>query len=194
MAWDVGSRARWAPRLKRLDILSSGPDELLLYEQIDAPVVRDRDYVVRLRATARGDGPGGSFRIDASGASDPSRPVDPSHIRMTDLWSRFSFVPRAGRLRADRRRLWRSGGALPGGSSARRGTRSGGLRAGPGHRGATTARQEVALARSSDRAVEQTVANVIAAAQPNCPASGSGPTAGKSRDGDGSAQLPPGSC
>lgn len=96
VAWDVGSQARWAPRLKRLDILSSGPDELLLYEQIDAPVVRDRDYVVRLRATARGDGPGGSFRIDASGASDPSRPVDPSHIRMTDLWSRFSFVPRAG--------------------------------------------------------------------------------------------------
>lgn len=96
VAWDVGSQSRWAPHLKRLDILSAQPDELLLYEQIAVPVVKNRDYVVRLRVTQRGDGAGGSFRIDANAASDASRPVDSGYVRMTDLWSRFLFVPRAG--------------------------------------------------------------------------------------------------
>jgi hypothetical protein len=96
VAWDVGTQTRWAPRLKRLDILVSQPDELLLYEQIAVPVVRNRDYVVRLRVTQRGTGAGGAFRIDAIGDSDASRPVDPQYVRMTDLWSRFTFAPRPG--------------------------------------------------------------------------------------------------
>lgn len=96
VAWDVASQPRWAPRLKRLDILSAQPDELVLYEQISVPVVRNRDYVVRLRATARGEGADGVFRIDANATSDASRPVDPDYVRMTDLWSRFLFAPRQG--------------------------------------------------------------------------------------------------
>jgi hypothetical protein len=94
VAWDVRTQAGWVPLLKRLDILSQSPTEVLLYEQVDVPVIRDRDYLLRLSIPPRRDGSPDELRIEARGAQDPRVPPDPGHVRMTDLWSTWIFRPR----------------------------------------------------------------------------------------------------
>lgn len=94
VAWDVRSQAAWAPRIKRLDVLSQSATEIVVYEQVDVPVARDRDYVLRLSISPRSDGDLGELRIEARAAADRAVPIEPQHVRMTDLWSTWSFRPR----------------------------------------------------------------------------------------------------
>lgn len=96
VAWDVASQAAWAPHVKRLSVLSQSPTEVLIYEQIDVPVVRDRDFVLRLRSLPVDPTDPGTLRIEAGGTTHPTAPPDPQHIRMTDLWSTWTFRPRPG--------------------------------------------------------------------------------------------------
>ena len=91
VAWDVRTQARWAPRIKLLEILRADANEWIIYEQVDVPVTKDRDYVLRLQATARGEG--GLYQIKASAPPGYPRPLDPQHVRMTDLWSQWNFRP-----------------------------------------------------------------------------------------------------
>jgi len=94
VAWDVRSQAAWAPRIKRLDVLSQTATEVVLYEQIDVPVVRDRDFVLRLSLPSPSPGPSTELRIEARAALDRPMPLHPDHVRMTDLWSTWRFRPR----------------------------------------------------------------------------------------------------
>ena len=96
VAWDVASQAAWAPHVKRLSVLSQSPTEVLIYEQVDVPVVRDRDFVLRLRSLPADPTDPGTLRIEAGGTTHPAAPPDPQHIRMTDLWSSWTFRPRPG--------------------------------------------------------------------------------------------------
>lgn len=91
VAWDVRTQARWAPRIKLLEILRADANEWIIYEQVDVPVTKDRDYVLRLQATAHGEG--GLYQIKASAPPGYPRPLDPQHVRMTDLWSQWNFRP-----------------------------------------------------------------------------------------------------
>lgn len=98
VAWDVRSQARWAPRIKLLEILRADANEWIIYEQVDVPVTKDRDYVLRLTATARGEA--GLYQIKASAPPGFPRPLDPQHVRMTNLWSEWNFraAPTGGTL------------------------------------------------------------------------------------------------
>lgn len=91
VAWDVGTQLSWVPRLKRLTVLKATEDECVIYEQVKIPVAKDRDYVLRLRATARGEA--GRYEIKAAPPAELSVPLDPQHVRMTDLWSKWTFQP-----------------------------------------------------------------------------------------------------
>lgn len=91
VAWDVRTQLAWVPRLKRLTILKAAQDEWVIYEQVKIPVAKDRDYVLRLRATARGVD--GRYEIKAAPPEDFALAVDPQHVRMTDLWSQWTFQP-----------------------------------------------------------------------------------------------------
>ena len=94
VAWDVPTQLAWVPRLKRLTVLKAAENEWVIYEQVKIPVAKDRDYVLRLQAVTRGEG--GRYQIKA--APPPSQevaPPDPDHIRMTDLWSQWSFTATA---------------------------------------------------------------------------------------------------
>lgn len=94
VAWDVRSQATWAPRIKRLDVLSQTATEIVVYEQVDVPVARDRDYVLRLSRPPQQGADPSALRIEARAATDRPVPIDPQHVRMTDLWSTWSFRPR----------------------------------------------------------------------------------------------------
>jgi len=89
VAWDVRSQAKWAPRIKRLEILKADANEWIIYEQVDVPVTKDRDYVLRLQATARGQG--GLYQIKAMAPRGYPWPLDAEHVRMLDLWSEWNF-------------------------------------------------------------------------------------------------------
>ena len=50
--WRHHEYTAFVPYLKHLAILTHAPDEKMIYEQITMPVVRDRDYTVRVTASA----------------------------------------------------------------------------------------------------------------------------------------------
>jgi len=89
VAWDLRTQAKWAPRIKRLEILRADANEWIIYEQVDVPVTKDRDYVLRLQATARGQA--GLYQIKATAPRGYPWPLDAEHVRMTDLWSEWNF-------------------------------------------------------------------------------------------------------
>lgn len=92
-AWDVPTQLAWVPRLKRLTVLKAAENEWVIYEQVKIPVAKDRDYVLRLSAVARG--PEGRYVIKAEPPPQVLQPLDPEHIRMTDLWSQWTFTATA---------------------------------------------------------------------------------------------------
>ncbi|HRI53824.1 MAG TPA: SRPBCC family protein [Pseudomonadota bacterium] len=91
VAWDLRTQAKWAPRIKRLEILKADANEWIIYEQVDIPATKDRDYVLRLQATARGEA--GLYQIKAMAPRGYPWPLDAEHVRMTDLWSEWNFRP-----------------------------------------------------------------------------------------------------
>ena len=91
-AWDVPTQLAWVPRLGRLTILKAAENEWVIYEQVKIPVAKDRDYVLRLRAVARGQGGRYEIKAEPPPPQDVSQPIDPGHIRMTDLWSQWIFT------------------------------------------------------------------------------------------------------
>ena len=94
-AWDVPTQLAWVPRLGRLTILKAAENEWVIYEQVKIPIAKDRDYVLRLRAVARGQGGRYEIKAEPPPPQEVSQPTDPGHIRMTDLWSQWTFTATA---------------------------------------------------------------------------------------------------
>lgn len=89
--WDVKSQAKFAPHLKRLDVLEEAADSVIVYEQVDVPAVTDRDYTLRLRRLT--DDATQLYQVMAENADAKGPPPRADHVRMTKIWSIFSIEP-----------------------------------------------------------------------------------------------------
>src|SRR5262249_21994793 len=78
--WNHREYPRFIPYLKRLDVLSDTGDERVIYEQVDVPLARDRDYTVRVRK--RVDAATQRYEILFEAANDAGPPSDGSHLRV----------------------------------------------------------------------------------------------------------------
>ena len=81
--WKQREHLEFVPFLKQLRILSDTGDEHVAYEQLALPLVRDRDYTVRLRK--RVDPAGDRYEILIESANDAGPPPDGSYVRVTNI-------------------------------------------------------------------------------------------------------------
>jgi ribosome-associated toxin RatA of RatAB toxin-antitoxin module len=79
------------PHLKRLDILSDTGDERITYEQIAMPLVRDRDYTMRIRRYV--DLKAQRYAITFTSANEAGPPADSHHVRVNSVQGSWTVEP-----------------------------------------------------------------------------------------------------
>jgi hypothetical protein len=89
--WAQREHPLFVPHLKRLDLLSETSDERLAYEQLNMPLVRDRDYTVRLRK--RVDLESQRYEVSFVTANDAGPPPDKHHVRVPAIRGRWLIEP-----------------------------------------------------------------------------------------------------
>jgi ribosome-associated toxin RatA of RatAB toxin-antitoxin module len=111
--WRHPEYPAFIPHLKRLDLLSDTGDERITYEQIAMPLVRDRDYTVRIRR--RVDPKAQRYEITFTSANEAGPPPDSRHVRVKGIHGSWTVEPgREGKgsiVRYDVR--GEPGGAIP---------------------------------------------------------------------------------
>jgi len=90
--WKQQDHLEFVPYLKQLRILSDTGDERVVYEQLALPLVRDRDYTVRLRK--RVDPAVDRYEILIESANDAGPPPGGGYVRVTNI--RGSWTVEAG--------------------------------------------------------------------------------------------------
>jgi hypothetical protein len=75
--------------VKRRDILSRGPEELLVYEQIHTPVVSDRDVTLQFHRSTQGPG----FEISFVTANQLGPPPMSGFVRLPVVRGKWTLTP-----------------------------------------------------------------------------------------------------
>ncbi len=84
---------RTGPIVKKRQVLQQGDHSLLIYDQINTPVVSDRDYTMRLRTRSLGNDRH-EMTFETSNAEGP--PPDPHFVRIPAIRGRWLVEPEPG--------------------------------------------------------------------------------------------------
>jgi hypothetical protein len=108
--WD-GIAAERSPTIKRRTVVSRAADELVVYDQIHAAVVSDRDVTIRIRKIA--DGHGG-FNVLFESANELGPPPAAGYVRLPVVHGDWRIEPAAeGGSNLAYRCYSEPGGAIP---------------------------------------------------------------------------------
>jgi hypothetical protein len=91
--YEWGTKGTDHPGVKLHKVLKDGPDDRVVYDQLERPVVSDRDYaltVVRRRETD------GTCRIRFWTSNELAPPKPAGFVRMEQLWGSWRFAPLPG--------------------------------------------------------------------------------------------------
>jgi ribosome-associated toxin RatA of RatAB toxin-antitoxin module len=112
--WNHREYPQFIPHLKRLDILSDGGDDRLIYEQVAVPLAKDRDYTVRLRKQV--DAAAQRYEITFATANEAGPLPNGHHVRVPRIEGSWMVEPdpdgTGSRVRYTL--LTEPGGAIPG--------------------------------------------------------------------------------
>jgi hypothetical protein len=89
--WRHDEYVQFLPYLKRLDVLRDEGDTKLIYEQVRAPIVKDRDLTVRVTRTASADT--GTYEITSVAVPDEGPPETRDHVRVRTSAARWHLAP-----------------------------------------------------------------------------------------------------
>ena len=78
------------PLVKKRQILKQNDTEIVFYDQIQTPVVSDRDYTMRLRKVALGND---RFQMVFETANELGPGPDPKHVRILAIHGAWSLEP-----------------------------------------------------------------------------------------------------
>lgn len=93
-------------------VLKSGPDELVVYQQISAPVVSNRDYTVRIWKPA--PGPDGTLEVRYALANDQGPGPDKDYVRLEAVHGAWTITPLpSGKTRVTYLAYSEAGGSVP---------------------------------------------------------------------------------
>jgi ribosome-associated toxin RatA of RatAB toxin-antitoxin module len=90
--WRHDEYIQFVPYLKRLDVLRDEGDTKLIYEQVRAPVVKDRDLTVRVTRTVS---PDGTYEVTSVAVPDEGPPETRDHVRVRTSTARWRLAPAA---------------------------------------------------------------------------------------------------
>lgn len=88
--WKHEEYEQFVPRLKKLVILKHVGNEKLLYQQVQAPMVKDRDYVVHVR---RLDDPAAHVYETVIDSAEGGPPENADHVRIKKIRARWTLSP-----------------------------------------------------------------------------------------------------
>jgi hypothetical protein len=89
--WGHSEYEQFVPHLKSLKILTEKPDERLVYQQIKMPVVKDRDYTVRIRKNV--DHATRVYETDFETVNALGPPLDDGYVRVDMIKGRWTLAP-----------------------------------------------------------------------------------------------------
>jgi hypothetical protein len=89
--FEWGSKGKDNPSLKLRKLLKDGEDDRVIYDQVSAPVVSNRDYVMRMHKQRTSDG----CQVRFFTTEELAPPVPEGFVRMTQLWGSWTFTPAA---------------------------------------------------------------------------------------------------
>src|SRR5262245_61883656 len=89
--WAQREHPQFVPHLKRLELISDSGDERVAYEQVEVPLVRDRDYTVRLQK--RVDADARRYEVSFVTANDAGPPPDRHHVRVPSIRGHWLIEP-----------------------------------------------------------------------------------------------------
>lgn len=108
--FEWGTRGKDVPGLKARKELASAPDERVVYDQFEAPIVSNRDYAVTVRRARGADGVC-RIRYWATNELAPKKPE--GWVRLDQLWGSWTFTPREGHTELVYTQFSDPGGSIP---------------------------------------------------------------------------------
>ena len=110
VVFEWGTRGTDVPGLRARQEISSAPDERVVYDQFDAPIVTNRDYAITVKRTRGADGVC-RIRYWATNEKAPKKPE--GWVRLDKLWGSWTFTSRQGQTELVYTQFSDPGGSLP---------------------------------------------------------------------------------
>jgi hypothetical protein len=92
--WRHEEQPQFLPHLKHVEVLRDAGDERVVYEQLEFPVLKDRDLVLRVRRTI--DAATGTIDIRTEAVPDEGPPETSRFVRVRTSAGHWHLVPQAG--------------------------------------------------------------------------------------------------
>lgn len=108
--FEWGTRGKDVPGLKTRKELATLPDERVVYDQFETPIVSNRDYVITVRRTRN---PDGSCRVRFWVTNEKAPPTPDGYVRITRLWGGWTFTSVEGKTKLVYTQFSDPGGSLP---------------------------------------------------------------------------------
>jgi hypothetical protein len=80
--------------VKKREVLAHTDSEFVVYDQIKAPVVSDRDVTIRIRKVQRPDG--GALEVHFDSTTDVGPPAAPGHVRIPVVRGQWTIMAAPG--------------------------------------------------------------------------------------------------
>lgn len=93
VVWDYDSHASFVPHLRHAEVIRDAGDERVVYEQVDLPLLRDRDVVLRIRRETDADG---TVDIRSTAVADEGPPASSRFVRIRTSAGHWRFAPAGG--------------------------------------------------------------------------------------------------
>ena len=110
--WRHEEYVEFMPNLSRLDVLRDDGDSKLIYEQLDVPIVKNRDLTLRITRTFHRET--GTYEISSEAVPDEGPPPSDEFVRVRTSTSRWRLVPAADGTDVEYSLYTDGGGAVPG--------------------------------------------------------------------------------
>jgi ribosome-associated toxin RatA of RatAB toxin-antitoxin module len=92
--WKHEEYVKFLPWLKRVDVVRDDGDAKVIYEQINIPVVKDRDATVRITRTFMPET--GAYEVESRVISDDGPPEREDHVRVRAGEAQWRLEPSEG--------------------------------------------------------------------------------------------------
>jgi hypothetical protein len=92
--WRHEEQPQFMPHLRHVEVVRDGADERVVYEQLDIPLLKDRDVVLHVRRTV--DATTGTIDVTSAAVSDEGPPETSRFVRVKTSAGHWHLVPAAG--------------------------------------------------------------------------------------------------
>jgi hypothetical protein len=91
--WRHEEHPQFWPHVRHVEVVRDDGDERIVYEQLDIPLLKDRDVVLRVRRTTGADG---TVDVQTTAISDEGPPATSRFVRIRESAGHWHLAPAGG--------------------------------------------------------------------------------------------------